>query len=53
MLCEGIHLYRKIITVFESGAGHLRMYFFIGWGKKNIYSFIRSSVRLLFFKFFR
>lgn len=31
MLCEGIHLYRQIITVFETGSKHIWVYFLIGW----------------------
>lgn len=34
MLCEGIHLYHKIIAVFESeGKMKKALYYFIGWGK--------------------
>jgi len=34
MLCEGIHLYHKVISVFESeGKWKTVMYYVIGWGK--------------------
>lgn len=31
MLCEGIHLYRQIITVFDSGSKYIQIYFLLGW----------------------
>ncbi|XP_072026706.1 uncharacterized protein [Amphiura filiformis] len=32
MLVEGIHLYRQIVTVFESGKSQIWIYFAVGWG---------------------
>ncbi|KAJ8046331.1 Adhesion G-protein coupled receptor D1 [Holothuria leucospilota] len=32
MLCEGIHLYRKVITVFETKTRHIFVFYIIGWG---------------------
>lgn len=34
MLCEGIHLYHKVIAVFETeGASKRILYYVIGWGR--------------------
>ncbi|XP_071827962.1 uncharacterized protein [Apostichopus japonicus] len=37
MLAEGVHLYRQIITVFESEKKHTWVYFAIGWGLPLIF----------------
>ena len=38
MLCEGVHLYHKIITVFETeGQIKKALYYVIGWGEYHYY----------------
>ena len=44
MLCEGIHLYHKVIAVFETeGKGKKILYYIIGWGEYCLYRYICSD----------
>ena len=36
MLCEGIHLYSKIVEVFSEGS-KMKYYYALGWGKSQLW----------------
>ena len=36
MLCEGIHLYSKIVEVFSEGS-KMKYYYALGWGKLQLW----------------
>lgn len=41
MLCEGVHLYHKIINVFDAeGKAKKILYYCIGWGKETHLTYI-------------
>ena len=36
MLCEGIHLYSKVVEVFSEGS-KMKYYYALGWGRSNFF----------------
>ena len=34
MLCEGVHLYSKVVEVFSEGS-KMKYYYALGWGRSN------------------
>ncbi|XP_033633538.1 uncharacterized protein LOC117295077, partial [Asterias rubens] len=44
MLVEGIHLYRQVISVFESEKSRLWVYFAVGWGIPVVVVIIGTSI---------
>lgn len=43
MLCEGLHLYYKVVSVFDSeGKAKRFIYYIVGWGKMIVEPFYSS-----------
>ena len=51
MFAEGVHLYKKVVSVFSHGS-KLKFYYVIGWGNMNVLSAIEIFFQqAIFFAF--
>lgn len=45
MLAEGIHLYAKVVNVFQDGRSRMKFYYCIGWGSPAIVVALSAAVK--------